>query len=202
MRKDITGIILCGGKSSRMKTNKALLKFGDRTTIEILTNKLSMIFSQLLISANSIKEYSFLNLPIVKDLYFNKGPLAGIYSALKTSNTEKNFIISCDMPLLSIDIIDYLTDFNSDKKILLPKVNGNIQKLCGIYSKSIIEEIEKLIVQSETDKKLKGSIYELIERVPTELIDVEPLLFYNQNIFLNMNSLKDYEQIKRIFEEK
>ena len=202
MRKDITGIILCGGKSSRMKTNKALLKFGDITTIEILTNKLSKIFNKVLISANSINEYSFLNLSIVKDKYINKGPLAGIYSALEASETEKNFIISCDMPLVSIEIINYLTDFNSNKKILLPKVNGKIQKLCGVYSKSIIEEIEKLILQSEIGNKLKGSVYELIERVPTELIDVEPLIFYNQNMFLNMNSLKDYEQIKRILEVK
>ena len=202
MRKDITGIILCGGKSSRMKTNKALLKFGDITTIEILTNRLNKIFNKVLISADSIKAYSFLNLSIVKDKYINKGPLVGIYSALKASKTEKNFIISCDMPLISIDIINYLTGFNSSKKILLPKVNGQIQKLCGVYSKSIIEEIKKLILQSETDNKLKGSVHELIERVPTELIDVEPLLFYNQNMFLNMNSLEDYEQIKRIFEEK
>ncbi|MCK7517640.1 MAG: NTP transferase domain-containing protein [Ignavibacteriales bacterium] len=60
MRNDITGIILCGGKSSRMQTNKALLKLSDKTVIEIVAEKLKSIFNEVLISANDSKEYDFL----------------------------------------------------------------------------------------------------------------------------------------------
>ena len=201
MRNDITGIILCGGKSSRMQTNKALLKLGDKTVIEIVAEKLKSIFNEVLISANDSKEYDFLKLPVVNDIFIGKGPLAGIHSALKYSSTKKNFIISCDMPLISVELIKYLINLNSEKSILLPKSNGRIQQLCGIYSKSVIDEIENIFKLSEKDKNIKGSVYELLERAPIELIDVDDLNIYNKNIFLNMNSPEDYELIKNIYEK-
>ena len=201
MRNDITGIILCGGKSSRMQTNKALLKLGDKTVIEIVAAKLKSIFNEVLISANDSKEYDFLKLPVVNDIFIGKGPLAGIHSALKYSSTKKNFIISCDMPLISVELINYLINLNTEKSILLPKSNGRIQQLCGIYSKSVIDEIENIFKLSEKDKNIKGSLYELLERVPIELIDVDDLNIYNKNIFLNMNSPEDYELIKNIYEK-
>ena len=202
MRNDITGIILCGGKSSRMQKNKALLKLSDKTVIEIVTEKLKSIFNEVLISANDSKQYDFLNLPVVYDIFIGKGPLAGIHSALKYSSTKNNFIISCDIPLISIELIKYLINLNSEKSILLPKSNGRIQQLCGIYSKSVIDEIENIFKLSEKDKNIKGSVYELLERASNEIIDVDDLYFYNKNIFLNMNSPEDYELIKNIYENQ
>jgi molybdopterin-guanine dinucleotide biosynthesis protein A len=201
MRNDITGIILCGGKSSRMQKNKALLKLSDKTVIEIVTEKLKSIFNEVLISANDSKQYDFLNLPVVYDIFIGKGPLAGIHSALKYSSTKNNFIISCDMPLISVKLIKYLINLNSEKSILLPKSNRRIQQLCGIYSKSVIEEIENIFKLSEKDKNIKGSVYELLERASNEIIDVDDLYFYNKNIFLNMNSSEDYKLIKNIYEK-
>jgi molybdopterin-guanine dinucleotide biosynthesis protein A len=202
MIKDITGIILCGGKSSRMQTNKALLKLKDKTVIEIVAVKLKSIFNQVLISSNDSNEYDFLNLPVVNDVFIGKGPLAGIHSALKNSSTEKNFIISCDMPMISVELINYLIKLNTEKSILLPRSNGRIQQLCGIYSKSVIDEIENIFKLLEKDKNIKGSVFELLERVTVEFIDIDDLNFYNKNIFLNMNSPEDYELIKNIYENQ
>ena len=198
MIKDITGIILCGGKSSRMLTNKALLKLNGRTVIEIIAEKMKSIFSEVLISTNGIDDYNFLNLPLIKDIFTHKGPLAGIHSSLKYSSTEKNFIISCDMPLVSIELIKFIATYNSDKKIILPEAEGRIQQLCGIYSKSISPIIEMIISNSEKNKNIKGSVFDLIERVSADIVNVESLTFYDKNIFLNMNTPEDYEQIKKI----
>jgi len=92
MIKDITGIILCGGKSSRMLTNKALLKLNDKTVIEIVLSEMKNVFDKVILSANECDDFSFLNIPVIKDIQVNRGPLSGIYSALKESKTEKNFI--------------------------------------------------------------------------------------------------------------
>jgi len=198
MIKDITGIILCGGKSSRMLTNKALLKLNVRTVIEIIAETMKSIFSEVLISTNGIDDYKYLNLPLIKDIFTHKGPLAGIHSALKYSSTEKNFIISCDMPLISKEMIKYIASYKSDKKIILPETEGRIQQLCGIYSKSLLPGIEEIILDSEKDRNIKGSIYDLIERVSADIVNVESLTFYDKNYFLNMNTPEDYEQIKKI----
>jgi len=201
MTKDITGIILCGGKSTRMQSNKALLKLGDQIVVEIVANKMKSVFSKVLISANNSEDYNFLNLSIIQDEFVNRGPLAGIHAALKSSETESNFIISCDMPLIPSDLIEHIINYKTDKEIVLPSADGKIQQLCGVYSKSVITEIVKIFVQSENDKNIKGSVYELIDRVPTEFTDVDNQSFYNENIFHNMNLPDDYEYIKNIYEK-
>lgn len=200
MLMDITGIILAGGQSSRMQSDKALLKLGGKTVIEVVADKMKKIFSDVLISTNDINNYKYLNLPIIKDTYTRKGPLAGIHAALKYSSTEKNFIISCDMPFVSSELINFIAAYNSDKKIILPEAEGRSQQLCGIYSKPILPVIEEIILDSEKDKTIKGSIYDLIQRVSAEIIDVESLPFYDNNFFLNMNTPEDYELIKNIYE--
>ncbi len=103
-----TGVILCGGKSSRMNTDKALLKLGESTIIEIIYNKLKNIFKEVLISANDIEKYKFLNAKIIKDIYTDRGPLAGIHSALKYSESEKIFVTACDIQLVPTELINYL----------------------------------------------------------------------------------------------
>lgn len=202
MRKDITGIILCGGKSSRMQTNKALLKLGDKSVIEIILKEMRKVFEEVIISANDCEDFEFLNIPIIKDCYKNHGPLGGIYSAIKESGTEKNFITTCDLPLITHQIIEYISINSSEKEIIVPTVKGLPQRLFGLYNKSLIEKIEQIVKLSETDRNIKGSIYELHQRVSVELVEVANLPFYNENIFYNMNSPADYKLIKNIYENQ
>ncbi|MBK7630126.1 MAG: molybdenum cofactor guanylyltransferase [Ignavibacteriales bacterium] len=182
-----------------MQTDKALLKFGDITVIELITVKMKQIFKQVIISANNEINYSFLNLPIILDEFIDKGPLSGLHASIKSSGTEKNFVISCDMPLISSEMINFLAEYDSEKEIILPTAHGKVQQLCGVYSKSVNTEIEKIFNLSEADKNIKGSIFELLEEVSTEFVDVESLPFYDKNIFLNMNTQQDYELIKNIY---
>ena len=202
MIKEITGIILCGGKSTRMQSNKALIRMGELTVIEIMVTKLKTVFSDVIISANNKNDYSFLNPHVIQDVFIDKGPLSGVHAAIKSSVTEKNFIISCDMPLITEQMIEFIANYKSNKEITLPEVNGKVQQLCGVYSKSVVSEIENIFTLSETDKNIKGSIFDLLERIPVEFVDVEELPFYEKDIFLNMNTQADYELIKNIYEKK
>ena len=199
MIENITGIILCGGKSSRMKTNKAFLKLGNIPIIEIMLQKMKQNFDNLILSSNNTELFAYLNVPIVKDIYLNRGPLAGIHSSLSSSSTEKNFIISCDIPLISVELIKYLSEYNSDKKIILPVLKGRIQQLCGVYSKSILVDVEQILKESQGNNEVKGSIFNLLERVDAEIVDVSSFSSPGDDIFLNMNTPEDYELIKKIY---
>lgn len=199
MRKDITGIILCGGKSSRMQTNKALLKLNKATVIEIVLNEMQKIFHNVLISTNDYDKFSFLNIPLIKDLLVNRGPLGGIYSTLKESKTEKNFITTCDLPLINYQMIDYMVNINSNNEIIVPTINGLPQRLFGIYKISLIAKIEEIFSLSKNDKTIKGSIYDLHQRAAVEFIEIDHLPFYDKNIFMNMNTQEDYKSIKNIY---
>lgn len=192
MYSDITGIILAGGKSSRMGLNKSFLKIGDETIIERITNLMRSIFKDVIIITNSPKEYTFLQIPLYEDIYKWKGPLAGIHSGLTHSSTEINFIISCDVPLMTKDMIEYIVEFKSNKPIMFCEAAGYHQPLAGIYKREIIKEIESIICNDQVSDK---SFHHFLKNVNAEIIHLENLSFYNDDIFFNMNKKEDYEEL-------
>ncbi|MBK9099727.1 MAG: molybdenum cofactor guanylyltransferase [bacterium] len=203
LHDDITAFILSGGKSSRMGTNKSLLKVGNKSLLQRIIEILESIFSEVVISSNELELFELFKKKIIKDIYPDRGPISGIHSALYSTKTEKNFFISCDMPLINKELINYLINFKSDKDIILPKAEGKIQQLCGVYSKKIFPQVDKLINESmKKDSKLKGSIYELQGCVETEIVDVSGLDYYHLDLFFNINTPEDFNYAKRILGEE
>ena len=190
---DITGIILSGGKSSRMGENKSLLKIGNKTIIERIVELMKDIFSENIIITNTPVEYKFLQLPLYEDIYKWKGPLAGIHSGLTYSKTEKNFVISCDTPLMTKEMIQYIVNFQTRKPIVFCRAAGYHQPLVGVYKKQIIIEIEKFL--SDNDETTDKSFHHFLKKVNAEIIDPQDLLFYKDELFFNVNSPDDYTTI-------
>lgn len=213
MDKIINGIILSGGKSSRMGEDKALMKVGTKTIIEIMIDKLKPFCNEIIISADEIDKYSQFGFKVVPDKFKNSGPLAGIYSSLLESNTERNFIISCDLPLVSQKIVERLINYNSSKEIILPVTDGKYHQLCGVYSKSVLENTESILSaedekgrSKEKEKRRKGegekgrkrntAVKRLLEISKVEFVDVTSIS--GENEFLNMNTVEDYKMISKI----
>ena len=85
MNKNYTAIILSGGKSSRMGTNKSHLKINGKSLIERTVELCRSIFDESIIITNDIEEYVSLKIKCYKDIYPNFGPLSGIHSGLVNS---------------------------------------------------------------------------------------------------------------------
>lgn len=203
MYKDVTGIILSGGKSSRMGTNKSLLKIGDRTVIEIMAQLMKSVFENVIISTSTKEEYSFLNCPMAADIYIHSGPLAGIHAALMESTTERNFVISCDVPLMSREMIEYFVEYKTEKPILISRAAGYLQPLVGIYMKRLLPLIENILSENENksdEKKKHLSLHALIDKTDTEIIDVTTLPFYSDKLFFNLNNKDDFEKLINQFD--
>jgi molybdopterin-guanine dinucleotide biosynthesis protein A len=199
MKSNFSAIILSGGKSRRMGENKALLKVGDKTVIELIYEKLSAIFKEIILVTNDKSKLSFLNVPVYEDEIKELGPVVGVYTGLKKTKYEKNFVISCDLPLISQDSIRYLLEYPTSRDITLYQESGFPQFLCGLYSKNCLGEFEKLIEEcrrTENFRKLK--FFELIKKCPPEIIGAEKFPFYNPNEFLNMNNREDYVKVIKL----
>lgn len=204
MYNDITGIILCGGKSKRMGLNKSFLKIGDQTIIERTAKLMKGMFPRVLLLTNNPDEYKFLGLEIFEDIYKNVGPLAGIHSGLTYSATEKNFIISCDMPLITKDVIEFIINYKTDKLITITKADSFIQQLCGLYSKNILSETVKAIEEEESEESLTNQlpkcgcrVLKLVKELNAEIINIESeYVGYLPGMFLNMNKPEDFEIVK------
>jgi molybdopterin-guanine dinucleotide biosynthesis protein A len=201
MYKNITGIILSGGKSSRMGENKSLMILGNRTVIEHTLSLMQSIFSEVILITNTPDEYQFLNIPLFEDIYRYAGPLAGIHSGLQNSKTEKNFIISCDIPLITTEMIEYIIKYDTPHPITVCRADGYIQQLAGKYSKSLLPQIDELFkmekdeMQDSNQKKQKSSVHSLLKLSGAEIVEAEKLDFYIDGTFLNMNRKEDYQQI-------
>ena len=103
---DITGVILAGGKSSRFGSNKALAIVDGKPLIQHVADLISSLFAECLLVTNTPAEYEFLSLPMTHDRYRDSGPLAGIHAALLKIRTPRAFVVACDMPNLSQELIN------------------------------------------------------------------------------------------------
>jgi molybdopterin-guanine dinucleotide biosynthesis protein A len=199
MHNTVTAIILSGGKSSRMGRNKALLKIGEKTIIESVRDQMQQIFKYVMLITNTPEEYKFLDLPIYEDIYKHKGPLAGIHSGLLNSSTETNFIISCDLPLITKEMIEYLVEFKTNKLITVAQADGYIQQLAGKYSRDCLNTAEEILEEQvnienrNTEQRKRGcNVLRLIDWIGAEIISAESLPFYNKDLFFNVNKSADY----------
>lgn len=183
--------ILAGGKSSRMNyNNKAFLSFKEKTFIEHIINA-GKGFKEIIIVANDKEVYERFNLRVVEDIYKGNGPLAGIHSALKSSNTDYVLCVACDMPLVSSELLDFLGNYNEDYEILVPKYKERLQPLCSIYSKNIIGKIEESLIRNENklQRFIMSSNYKVIEELDNRKFEEED--FLNVNTPIEFNELEE-----------
>lgn len=174
-------VILCGGDSSRMGTNKALLPFKDKTLVEYIYDKFSPHFDKVYLSVNARGDYTHLGLNIqeIPDIYLNAGPMGAILSSLTMITEEKAFFMSIDTPFMDPVIADYLYSHSSDSDITTFDFEEEFSdSICAIYSKPCIAALGKCLLQHDMSKenfyskcitkKIDYSIIEDISKVSTE----------------------------------
>src|SRR5579864_4334177 len=97
-----SGVLLAGGKSSRMGTNKALLRFpSGQTVIERIVSRIAQLCSEVLLVTNTPDDYEFLGLPMFADEIPGASSLGGIYTGLLQATSPRALVLSCDLPLVS-----------------------------------------------------------------------------------------------------
>jgi len=151
MRKmgDITGIILAGGKSSRMGTEKGMIPFKGKPFIGHIIDSMRPLVSNIIIVSDS-QAYDHLNLNRYEDLIKNTGPLAGLYTGLSHSTTEFNLVLSCDMPLVRTEMLKNLINPEYHAyDIVQYQSQGEIIPLMAVYKKNCSSTCKKLIDQGE-----------------------------------------------------
>lgn len=178
----ITCAILAGGKSSRMGTEKGLIEIDGLRMIEKVINAVKPIAHEIIIIANN-NNYDYLGYKVYSDLIKESGPIAGIYTALNYSETEKNLIISCDIPFINTQLLSYILENSGGCEIAVPVHEGRTEPLCAIYTKASAAKFKDLILQ----KTLK--MHNVLNHFLTKQIFIsERQAFYNSNLFTNINT--------------
>ena len=185
----VTAIILAGGKSSRMGTDKALLPFGGQTLLEYIAHEAASIFEETLVIVDNKEKTANLNLvgaKVSEDMIKNKGPLCGIYTGLSQSKTQANCVLTCDMPFVDREL---LREFKScwdenDEVLCLGNEQGRPEPFPGFYHRSSRHMIRLLI-----DKEIYA-MHMFLDFVSVKMVAINK----GPKIFTNMNTVEDYHQ--------
>lgn len=184
----ITGIILAGGKSSRMGTDKGLLIFRGKPLVQYSIDLLSQFCDRILISSNNLA-YSNFGCEVVTDELSGAGPMAGIAACLAQSSTELNLVLSCDMPLADPVVFQALLALSDDYTFVVPlDPRGRIEPLCAIYRKNSLAIMQKLL---ESENYRMTALYNF---APARMVttDEYPVPFH-EKWFMNLNTISDLE---------
>ena len=193
----LTGMILAGGKSSRMGQDKALLRWGEKTILEHLAFLLESIFEETLIVVDQKTKLDGLALGqarVYEDLLKNKGPLGGIYTGLCYSRNRASCTLTCDMPFVDDVILRELVDFWDEEQdaLCLENPTGSLEPFPGIYARSARHLIHLLLERDE------GSMHRFLEVAVVKPLEVKEERI---RVLTNMNDVRDYRRVLKEKEE-
>ena len=203
-RVEVSAFILAGGFSSRMGKDKALLLFSNEPLIQITARLLKPIVRDLTVIGGP-ERYAHLGLRVLPDRVMSaengaplQTPLLGIATALSASDAQWNLVLSCDLPYLTTEWLDWLLDRaeRSCAQILMPRTPNGSEPLAAVYQKEcsapILEALEKGI------RGVKDAISQLrIEFCGEgEWASLDP----NHRVLKNMNTPEDYQEAKKWLE--
>ncbi|HUX46954.1 MAG TPA: molybdenum cofactor guanylyltransferase [Desulfosporosinus sp.] len=143
VKLNATGVLLAGGKSSRMKKNKALLKLEDQPLVKRSLAVLQAVFAEVLISSNNPELYARYEVPVIQDEILNRGPLEGLYQGLKAATYDKVFFVACDMPFLEAGLIRFLAKWVPEYDIVVPRLQSGPHPLHAFYHRRCLPAIKR-----------------------------------------------------------
>ena len=193
---NITGIILAGGKSSRIGVNKAFLKIGRKSIIESIISRISPIFPQIILITNHPDEFLFLkksSLSLFPDVVHGANSMGGIYSGLSHSKTRYNFLFACDMPFVNPELVSYMIKETQGNDIVIPEGKTGYEPLHAIYSKNCLKSFKKLIQKGDLKitNIFKFVKVKVITQKEVSRFDPEGIAFFNVNTMADYNKIKE-----------
>ncbi len=182
----VTGIILAGGKSSRMGAEKGLQLLCGKPLISYAIEALTGLCSEIIISSSS-NAYAGFGFKTVADEFPGIGPMGGIYSSLKQSTSAQNLVLSCDLPFVTVELMAYILKQGKEFEVAVPwEGERHYEPLCGFYNQSILNKLKSYI------EKGNYKLPDLFEEIVINRLNLnhQPGI-YHPRLFLNINTPAD-----------
>ncbi len=180
--------VLCGGESSRMGRDKGLVLLKGKPMVSYVLDALKETEIPISIIANNIPYRSFA-FPVFSDVVTEKGPMGGLLTAFENSEAEVVFLVSCDMPLISSEVIKQLLELADRDKIIATVVEERVNPLFALFPVTLKKEVEKRIASGRL--KMTDLILENKHTLVSSIARERPGIFRNVN---NEEELKMTEE--------
>jgi molybdopterin-guanine dinucleotide biosynthesis protein A len=140
MRQDLTGLVLAGGRSRRMGTDKALLPVDGRPLVCNVAARLAAHCPTVLVASGRRRLLQVV-WPQVDDRVPGAGPLAGILGGLAAATTPLVAVVAVDMPCPDTDVLRRLANAWSGHAAVVPTHDGRPQPLHAVYATSALRPL-------------------------------------------------------------
>ncbi len=196
--KNVSGIILAGGKSSRLGQNKALIEFEGEPIIQRVVNVLHPLVDEIVLATNTPECFTFLGLRMVADLYAGTGALGGLHAGLSAIQSEYGLVVGCDMPFLNAALLEYMLLHKAGHDIVIPRIGDYYEPLHAIYARRCLPAIERSIESGQ--RRLLGFASQMDVRYidPDEIARIDP----QRLSFFNLNAPDDLARMHEIARER
>ena len=182
----------------RLGHDKALEIFDNKSLLELVVYNLGLLDSDIIIV--TAREQSFPQftgypkLRIVTDTYPEKGPLGGIYTGLVASDSFRNLVVACDMPLLNQALLRYMIQISADFDLVVPRLGDMVEPLHAIYSKGCLAPIEGLLKEGNL------RVSQLFPHVRVRYVEAEEINRFDPRhlSFFNINTQADLQMAREL----
>ena len=187
------GIVLCGGKSTRMGVAKATLPFGPETMLRRVVRLLGAMVSPIV--AVAAQEQVLPALPaeviVTRDERDARGPLEGLRAGLKAlpPSVEAAYVTSCDVPLLVPGFVERMLALLEGHDIAVMEIDGFPHPLSAVYRRAVLPQVESLLAQDRLRPVFLFEAMRTRRVTPAEMREVDPDL----RTLRNLNTREDYE---------
>jgi molybdopterin-guanine dinucleotide biosynthesis protein A len=191
------GIVLCGGRSSRMGRPKAWLPFGGELMLQRVVRALREVVDPIVVVAAPGQDVPPLPaaVEIVRDEVEGRGPLAGLSAGLAAleGKAEAAYLSSCDVPFLKPEFVRRVVQLLGDSSIAVPHVGGYHHPLAAVYHVSVLPHVRQLLAADRLRPRdlFDRAATRVIE--PHEFADVDP----DCRSLRNLNTWAEYEAARR-----
>ena len=198
MIEDCTAVVMAGGQSRRMGSDKATLLLGELTLLQRVVAIVAPLFGELVVSVR--EQRTDIDWPQICDQHPNAGPLAGLCAALEHARTPWIFALATDMPFVRSALIELLATRRAGFDAVVPVVAGHPQPLAAFYSTNCLAPIRARLEEEGGKRSLRA----VLDRLnvcyvgESELIAADPGL----RSFFDLDTPDDLAAARRSEETK
>jgi molybdopterin-guanine dinucleotide biosynthesis protein A len=184
----VAGVILCGGKSSRMGRPKAWLPVGDEVMLQRVVRVIGGVLNPVIVVAAPGQDVPPLpeGVRVVRDEVEGKGPLGGLAAGLKAvqGSADAAYLSACDVPFLTEAFVERVVSLLGVIGVAVPRADGYFHPLAAAYRVSVLPVVLELLAAD----RLRPAY--LFDAVPTRVI--EPHELPDLESLKNLNTPEDY----------